>query len=350
MKKIYSNRYSGELPDGCKLCMKGAKLVLFVTGLCDKDCYYCPLSEKRMGKDLVWANEVPVRRIQDILDEAYRMKALGAGLTGGDPAMKLKRTLGYIELLKENFGDFHIHMYTASVLSLQELKSLKKAGLDELRFHINGKLWKSIKNAISLGIRTGIEIPAIPGECEKISRIADKLKILGGDFLILNELEFSDNNARALLEKGYELKDDTSYAAKESEETALQILETKDMNIHFCSSRYKDSVQLRKRLIRTAKNIAKDYEEVSSDGLLLKGVIEIDNPNISKLIRLRKELIKKYDIPESLIAVDKEKMRIETSMEIVGGLSEVHRRKNLRYYLVEEYPTYDRLQTEAIPL
>ncbi|HRZ19884.1 MAG TPA: radical SAM protein, partial [Methanofastidiosum sp.] len=36
--------YTGKLSKGCKLCIKGRKSVLFVTGLCGVNCYYCPLS------------------------------------------------------------------------------------------------------------------------------------------------------------------------------------------------------------------------------------------------------------------------------------------------------------------
>jgi hypothetical protein len=352
VKKIYSNRYTGSLPRGCRVCMKGAKLVLFVTGICGRSCYYCPLSEKRGGKDQSWANEAPVYSPRDIIREAERMQAMGAGITGGDPALRMDRTLNYISLLKEHFDDFHIHMYTASALGKKKLKSLREAGLDELRYHVDDgeRIWKSVERSISLGITTGVEIPAIPSEERWISGVAEKLTAVGGDFLILNELEFSDTNAEALRRRKYELKSETSYAVKGSEETALKILGRYELNIHFCSSQYKDSVQLRKRLIRTARNIAKDFEEVNEDGLLMKGVIRLENPTERELMRLRDKLIRAYDIPENLIEIDREKMRLETTMEIAEGLSEVYKKKNLSYFLVEEYPTADRIETDVIPL
>ncbi|MGQ9788780.1 MAG: radical SAM protein, partial [Candidatus Hadarchaeaceae archaeon] len=102
----------GKMPLGCRLCVKGAKMVLFVTGLCRRHCFYCPLSDKRAGKDLIYANERPVKTVKDILDEARSMDALGTGITGGDPSLRFKRVLAYLRLLKAKLGrSHHIHMY-----------------------------------------------------------------------------------------------------------------------------------------------------------------------------------------------------------------------------------------------
>lgn len=344
--------YTGELAQGCRLCAEGAKLVLFVTGLCGRGCVFCPLSEKRRDRDVAWANEREGTHAEDIIEEAERMNALGAGITGGDPMLKMKRTLEYISLLKKRFGfDFHIHLYTARPVSTEDITRLRDAGLDEIRFHLtdyenhdNEQVWKSIESSIKIGLSTGIEIPAMPGAEEEITAIALKLKELGGVFLNLNELEFSDTNLDSLERLGYVLKHELSYAAAGSEDTARKAMkQVLDFNIHFCSSGYKDGVQLKSRLLRTAQNVAKEYETVTSDGLLLKGAIET---NSSDLEGLRQRLMDRYDIPEDLIAVDYEKNRIETSAEIAVFLAENRSEGGLEYAVVEEYPTADRLEVE----
>lgn len=358
MKKIYGNSFVGSLPEGCKLCMRGEKLVLFVSGVCTKRCCYCPLSEKRKGIDATWANERRIKSSGEILEEARRMQARGAGVTGGDPDVRLEKTLDYVAMLKKEFGaNFHVHLYTSNALSKKTIAALKSAGCDEIRFHVTasrGKaVWQAIENCVEAGIETGAEIPCVPNENERIIAIAKRLKEAGASFLNLNELEFSDTNAERLKRRGFELKSETSYAVKGSEETALEVLKACSqlgLNIHFCSSRYKDAVQLRKRLLRIAKNVAKDYEEISEDGLLLKGAVTLENPAVKKLNLLMKDLIKKFKIPRSLISVDAEKMRLETTREIAQELSRIHRHKKLRYFLVEEYPTHDRLETEVVPL
>ncbi|MHA1938285.1 MAG: radical SAM protein, partial [Candidatus Thorarchaeota archaeon] len=50
----------GAMPTGCKMCARGSKMVLFVTGICDSACFYCPLSQDKAGNDVVFADEMPV--------------------------------------------------------------------------------------------------------------------------------------------------------------------------------------------------------------------------------------------------------------------------------------------------
>jgi len=94
----------GREPQGCVQCRRGAKMVLLVTGLCPFHCFYCPLSEKKKDRDVIYANERKVREESDVIEEARSISAEGTGITGGDPLFVLERTLHYIWLLKEEFG------------------------------------------------------------------------------------------------------------------------------------------------------------------------------------------------------------------------------------------------------
>ena len=99
--------------------------------------------------------------------------------------------------------------------------------------------------------------------CHKaVPEIADAVAEVGG-FLNLNELEFSDTNCEALKRRGYLFKDDVSNAAAGSEEMAHEIVLSIIANTRYCSSRFKDAVQLRERLKRTARNTARPFDEVS---------------------------------------------------------------------------------------
>src|SRR5512139_3746581 len=104
MESDNTGSFNNYLPEGCRLCYKGAKMVLFVTGICGKKCFYCPVSEARREKDVVFANERRVEKDEDIIEEALSMDALGTGITGGEPLLRLDRVVHYIRILKNRFG------------------------------------------------------------------------------------------------------------------------------------------------------------------------------------------------------------------------------------------------------
>jgi len=339
----------GEMPKGCRLCIKGAKLVLFITGLCTRRCYYCPLSDKRKGQDVIYANERPVRSWKDVLEEAKLMDALGTGITGGDPSLRFKRTLRYLKMLKKEFGEnHHVHLYCGGELSMRQLQLLKRAGLDEIRFHT----WSSkpFELALRAGLVAGVEIPAIPGNFRRTVHLLKELDDMGAKFVNLNELEFSDTNLRALQERGFKIVSDESMAVKGSAEMANKLLkwaaDKTSLNVHFCPSALKDGVQLRNRLKRKAKNVAKPYEVITDEGLLIKGVTL--NLPVGELSNVRMALIKKYGVPREMIAIDIQKKRLELHWYVAEKLSKVE--PKIKFAIVEEYPTFDRLETTLIPL
>lgn len=339
----------GRMPKGCQLCTKGAKLVLFVTGLCGRGCYYCPLSERRRGKDVAYANERPVKSGREIIKEAELIDALGTGLTGGDPSLRFDRVLSYIRLLKRRFGkNHHIHMYCGGDLSIEQLRKLKRAGLDELRFHT----WsvKSVEQAKKVGIQVGVEIPSIPGTFRRTTKLLGELDRIRCQFANLNELEFSDTNLDELNARGLKIKSDESMAVKGSEEFARKVLNwaarNTRLNIHYCPSALKDNVQLRNRLRRRAKNVARPHEAITEDGLLVKGIIH--GLPVDKLTAVRRRLIRSYKIPKELVVIDRVKHRLEMAWQVAEGLVKLE--PGLKFGLVEEYPTHDRLETMFVPL
>lgn len=335
----------GELPEGCYYCMQGDKLVIFITGLCENRCFYCPISEERRGRDVVYANEKRVRTYRDILKEAKLSEAKGAGITGGEPLLKISRVYKTIKTLKENFGsEFHIHLYTSGVgLTRRIVKKLDNLGLDEIRFHpVNDKTWEQINLALETSMKVGVEIPVIPNAIEYIKEKIKYLTSIGAHFLNLNELEFSETNASELISRNFKLSKNSVTAVSGSEEAALEILNwaknyNSNLSIHYCPSRLKDSVQLKNRLIKRARNVSKEFEEVTEEGLLLKGVIW--GNGLSQLKILKKILISKYNVPENMIWLNPKKSRLETSVYIVKKLAGEVSRKGFRVAIVEQYPT-----------
>jgi pyruvate formate-lyase activating enzyme-like uncharacterized protein len=314
---------------GCVLCRKGAKMVLFVTGRCTRDCWYCPISTERRGMDAVYANERRVEDAADILAEARVMSALGTGITGGEPMLVGERVKEYCTLLKQTFGkDHHIHLYTGKALSEEELSGLQGL-VDEIRLHPPHEEWptimesaypETINAARRLGFSIGIEVPSLPG----LAHFIPLIPLL--DFLNINELEWSETNAPMMRERGMELEENWHNAVAGAKEWARELLGFP--NVRWCSSTFKDSVQLRERLKRIARNTAREFDEITSDGTIMYGVLEPAGPV---------KLPPSCEISEG---------RIEMAWQV---LAEQPERFPGKRYIIERYPNGG-MVVEVIPL
>jgi len=250
-------------------------MVLFVTGRCHRSCWYCPLSATRKGKDDIYANEHKVEEPWRIIEVAESMRALGTGITGGEPLLVIDRVVEYCTLLKSHFGkSHHIHIYTAKAPTADELDRLS-GQIDEIRLHPPRECWEDIvaseyvmaaRLAKERGFETGFEVPALPG----LEHLEPALPYL--DFLNINELEWGESNADAMRGRGYTLADDVHNAIAGARDWAEDLL--KNRKVHWCSSSFKDAVQLRKRLKRIADTTARPFDEVTDDGTIVYGVVE----------------------------------------------------------------------------
>ncbi len=342
--------YVGDLPEGCKHCAEGSKMVLLVTGNCEGGCWYCPLSEKKKDRSVVYADEKKVECDEEIINEAESIDATGTGITGGDP-LSTDRTLHYIRLLKEEFGDdHHIHLYTQST-DIDKIQELSKAGLDEIRFHPPVKTWDEIEKSDykavlqkvkeDIEIDIGIEIPSIP---DRMRETVHLLKEVEGtiDFVNINELEFSSTNSEELIDRGYEHKSDVSSAVEGSQELALKLLDRDfDFSIHYCSLGFKDGVQLSNRIKRRAENVAKKSDIITEEGTLIRGVIDSDDRKIMDDLR---EI---YDLDKESLWYDEDKKCIICPLPL---LREISQELDVDCYGVEIYPTSDSLEVERWPL
>ncbi|MBN2014140.1 MAG: radical SAM protein [Candidatus Altiarchaeota archaeon] len=380
----YSYRL-GSLPKGCKLCVRGEKLVLFITGLCNRDCFYCPLSDEKKNRDVVYANEwntgfsggtLTEEETNTILKEARLCDAKGAGVTGGDPLLVLDRTVEVIRKLKKEFGeDFHVHLYTTPENVTEErLEKLFKAGLDEIRFHPlvwDDRCWDRIDLAKKFNWSVGVEIPAILGYEEQTKKLIDFLEGRIG-FLNINELELADTKANKLLEMGYKAKNDESYGVSGSEELALSLMEYVrekgySFRVHYCTCRLKDAVQMKQRILRRAGNVAQKFDKITEDGMLVRGAIYL--PELKPGFGYRKKLMElSRDEREKILSdlmeaknrliwdrmfrgdelvVDDFKLRLLASRRSVKKLRKRLKKIGLAPALVEEYPTRDSLEVDV---
>ncbi|MFH0859785.1 MAG: radical SAM protein [Candidatus Altiarchaeota archaeon] len=378
MRKIRRTPYHswlvGKLPEGCRHCVRGRKTVLLVTGLCSSRCWYCPLSARKKGRDVIVANEWWIKKPAEVLEEARLCSSTGAGFTGGDPLYRIDRTVKYIRLFKKRFGKrFHIHLYTTGrSATRRNLRRLYDAGLDEIRFHpdfLKSDFSRSpgLEMALEFDWDVGCEIPVIPGRLKETEKFIDYISSLGVRFLNLNELEISETNVNEMHERGFRAVSDASSAVKGSREAGLKLLQycarNTRLNVHFCTVKLKDAVQLRNRLKRRAKNVAKEYDIVTGDGLLIRGALYLPEltPSfgyqdklerltqqtrrsyLSKLSRTARRLSETLGIPPILLEVDRRRLRILTGAWVAEELADEIKKAGLKPAVVEEYPTWDSL-------
>jgi pyruvate formate-lyase activating enzyme-like uncharacterized protein len=183
-------------------------------------------------------------------------------------------------------------------------------------------------------MEAGIEIPALTSVKEIERAVAE-----AGGFLNLNELEFSETNCEGLKARGYALRDDVSNAVAGSEKLGREIVLNSIANTRYCSSRFKDAVQLRERLKRTASNVARPFDEITDDGTIVCGEITGD---VDDTLQSLSEL----GVPEEMYRREGDRIEIawwildEAGDDIAGtGKS-----------IVERYPLKDGLVVERIPL
>jgi len=398
--KFYSWKI-GEMAKGCQHCVKGEKSVFFITGLCSNHCFYCPISDVKKNKDVVYINEWPTRDEKEIIKEIRLCKSKGVGITGGDPLVVEKRAVEWVKKLKKEFGKrFHVHLYTPlNIVDDKKLDELWKAGLDEIRFHPSletNKNWQKLEKALEHKWDVGIEIPAMPGY-EKITKeLIDYIDLINHKgmkskikFINLNELEIADNKFNKLASMGYKTKDRLSYAVKGSEEMAFMLMgyiskKGYKLNVHYCTATLKDKVQMAKRIRKRAESIALPGDIITEQGTLIRGVVYLSSlkPDygyrkklrgikqnkkkkakiIGQLTKIKKGICKNFKIGSKMMNMDENKLRLLTSPENAEKIRDAIDENLLKNALkdrkllgmkdvflaiVEEYPTYDGFEVEV---
>ncbi len=361
IKKWYGDILVGKPPEGCKYCALGSKVVIFVSGECPFNCYYCPVSYERR-KDVIFADERRINSVKEAIEEAKAINALGAGITGGEPTLKLGRVIEYIKEFKKEFGEkFHIHLYTARAVPDSELERLYSVGLDEIRFHFpmlkeNRKMVEAIKFASSLGWDVGLELPAIPGNKDNIVRFIELAIEHQLKFINLNEFEFTEANFEQLKKRGFEIVDSAHAAVRGSKELAVSLIKkfkNSPITIHFCSSSYKDKVQLRNRFVRRAKNYARSFDMITDEGIIVRGRIKLKD-NIKDPSDIISYLKNEVKLSEHMFEFNNKKNEIYTSMRVVKKISdELYDNFHdilLEIAIIHQYPMDDGFITYLEPI
>lgn len=351
--KFASHTLKSGIPEGCKYCVRGEKLVLFVGGKCSRSCYYCSLSNSRKKCGTIEANERTCFNVGEMIEEVKESNAKGAGITGGDPLVYFDRTLKLARALKKKFGkSFHIHIYLPT--NLVDKKKLKKLSkwVDEVRFHPSFLNFGSgfenwfefdlskilIASAFWSRENIGVEMPVIPSREEDGLDFICRIKDLIG-FVNLNELEVSETNIGRFEKENLDLNKDT-YSVVGSRDSALRILkfverEKFDLKVHFCTALTKDRFQFENRLKK--HDILPFGRRLKDGNVLYFAVYEKSNYSVKDLFN---DLVS--DFGRKKFYLDKKKRRIILSEKILDNVLQT----DLRVARVVEYPTFDGFECE----
>lgn len=244
-----SKLFSRELSPGCELCCEGSWSCVFLTKRCTANCFFCPSGSEPAGA-FPRTNRISVPDLNSYTSFLEYFGFRGVSFSGGEPLLQLGETLTWIEKIKERLGeDVYIWLYTnGDLVAAENLKALRKAGLDEIRINIAARGYdlSPVVLAREFLNKVTVEIPVIPEDyCILRERLVD-MDRLGVDYLNLHQLFANQNNFTHLKRSDYTFMPllGSSAPVFESEITALRLLESSldsgvKLAINYCSSPYR---------------------------------------------------------------------------------------------------------------
>jgi uncharacterized protein len=187
----------------------------------------------------------------------------------------------------------------------------------------------------------------LPEKEPELRRLLRTLDAIGVDFVNLNELEFSETNEAKMRERGYRVDPRNGWGVRGSRAVAERLVRDLPLSVpvHYCSSRFKDGVQLRQRLLRRAERTAPPFAPRTEDGTVVLGVVEADGE--AALDRWSARVVRRLGAGPNDYRFDRDRRRLELSP---FALRRVARRIPWPAFEVEVYPTADALEVERTPL
>ncbi|MDO8570969.1 MAG: radical SAM protein [Candidatus Daviesbacteria bacterium] len=192
------------VPYVCSCCVNSTKKTIYVNFTCNKKCYYCSTQHYDLGPTDFFIGQEKEGKIINIKKQLSGIKAVV--FSGGEPTLpgnfnKLLEILDYLSSLKEKYyaclftnGDF---------LDKHKLNLLKQKGLMEIKISVHDYHIDKLILSKQYFEKVFCEIPAIPGEVEKIKTLVYELNQIGMPQIIIDELQFTPANTANLKEKGF---------------------------------------------------------------------------------------------------------------------------------------------------
>ncbi|PLX99966.1 MAG: radical SAM protein [Desulfuromonas sp.] len=264
-----------NLAPGCRSGISGGWSCLFISGRCNCNCFYCPTDQSDLG--LPTTNTLTFRHPADYVSYLERFGFNGASISGGEPLLTPKRSLGFLAAIKRRFGsNLHTWLYTNGTLMTRELaEQLRDVGLDEIRFDIGATDYnlKALRLAAGVIPTLTVEIPAIPEEAETLKRLFNELLESGVNHLNLHQLRLTPYNYPRLLPRNSRYLHGEKVTVLDSELAALELIrfgmeQGIELPINYCSFVYKNRYQSESARRRNAIVVAKSHESLTENGYI----------------------------------------------------------------------------------
>ncbi len=265
--------FTHSLSPGCALCGSGDWSCLFINGVCNAKCFYCPASQNDPGSAMT--HTLAFEDPKDYADYVNRFGIKGVSFSGGEPLLTFERVIQFLDTLKSK-ADHEVYtwMYTNGLLATKEkMAALKGSGLDEIRFDLSADDYRldALEKALGVIPRVTVEIPAIPEDLARTRKLIKTLHEMGVNHLNLHQIRCTPFNAEKLIQRGYTFVHGPKVTVLETEQTALELIRFSLENdialpINYCSFTYRHQFQGAGARKRYAQEVKKAYEDVTPTG------------------------------------------------------------------------------------
>jgi pyruvate formate-lyase activating enzyme-like uncharacterized protein len=285
-----------KLSPGCRICIEGSWSCLFINGVCNGRCFYCPSEQSSIDDPMT--NTVPFPNVDDYIDYIGKFGFTGVSISGGEPFLTFEKSLNFAAKIKKKFaGGIYLWLYTNGMLADEEkLKQLRDAGLDEIRFDIGAVDYQleNVKLAARIIDKVTVEIPAIPDEFHILKEAIPRMKEIGVDFLNLHQLRLTPYNFPRVTQKNYTFLHGPKVTVLESELTALKAIKFAvehdvALPINYCSFVYKERFQKMAARKRHSALIRKAYEDITAAGYIRTLTIKGSPDHIGQQVEIFKK-------------------------------------------------------------
>jgi uncharacterized protein len=285
--------HSGPLSAGCATCQEGYWGCNYITRRCQRNCFYCLRYHSMKTHPDAESDNFTFKSPAEHIAFLKTFRVRGVGFSGGEPLLALERLLEHVTAIRKELGDsFYLWTYTnGDLVTRDTLKSLKQAGLNEIRFDLSARGYDLSPAVLAREYipTVTVEIPAIPEDLALLKEIIVEMQAIGIKHLNLHQLLAGQRTWKAYCARHYHFSCQRPPAVHESELCALRLLayaceKQIALPINYCSLAYKTRFQHRGWRMRNALAAVEGPQEITDAGYIRSMSISDSDARIAALM------------------------------------------------------------------